>query len=59
MGLFDMVGNLASASIKVCTTPIAIVADVVNVATGNEPDSTKKLIKSAGKDLENIGEDFA
>ena len=58
MGLFDIVGNLAQATVKLAVTPIAVAADVVSVATGNEADNTKKLIKSAGEDVENIGEDF-
>lgn len=58
MGLFDMVGNLTSGAVKIIATPIAITADIVCVATGNEADNTKKLIKSAGEDIENIGEDF-
>ena len=53
MGLFDALGNLISATVKVAVTPIAIVKDVVDVAVGNEPDTTKKLIKSAGEDFEN------
>lgn len=53
MGLFDALANLVSATVKVAVTPIAIVKDVVDVAVGNEPDTTKKLIKSAGEDFEN------
>lgn len=52
MGLFDVLGNIASAAVKTVVTPIAIVADVVDTATGNEPKNTKKLVKSIGKDLE-------
>ena len=53
MGLFGFLGEVASATVKVAISPIAVVSDAVSVATGNEPDATKKLIKSAGKDLEN------
>lgn len=52
MGLFDLVGDVVGATVKIALTPVAIVDDVVNVATGNEADTTKNLIKSAGKDLE-------
>lgn len=44
--------NLISATAKTALTPVAIVKDVVEVATGNEPENTKKLLKSAAKDIE-------
>jgi hypothetical protein len=56
MGLFDFVTDLASATVKVALTPIAVAKDVVNVVTGEEADSTKDLLKSAGDDLESAGE---
>ncbi len=49
MGFFS---NIISATVKVALTPVAIVKDVVNIATGEEADSTKELLKSAGKDAE-------
>jgi hypothetical protein len=49
MGFFS---NILSATVKTVLTPVAIVKDVVNVATGEEADSTKNLLKSAGKDVE-------
>lgn len=52
MGLFSILGDVASATIKLAATPITATVDVVKIATGSEPDSTKELIKSAGKDLE-------
>lgn len=52
MGLFNVLGNIASVAVKTVASPIAVVSDVVDVATGNEPKSTKKLVKSIGKDLE-------
>lgn len=52
MGLFGFIGEIASAAIKVVVTPLAVVDDVFSVVTGNEPETTKKLIKSAGRDLE-------
>ena len=45
MGLF-------STLIKTVSTPVAIVADVVEVAKGKEPKKTEKLIKSIEKDIE-------
>ncbi len=44
--------NLISATVKTALTPIAVVKDVVYVATGNEPENTKQLLKSAAKDAE-------
>lgn len=57
MGFFS---NMVSATIKTALTPVAIVKDVVNVATGEEVESTKNLIKSAQNDvsegLDDLGE---
>ena len=47
MGFFD---NIVSATIKTALTPVAVVKDVVNVATGQEADATKELVKSAIED---------
>ena len=52
MGLFNVIGNIASVAVKTATSPIAVVADAVDVAMGNEPKNTKKLVNSIGKDLE-------
>ena len=52
MGLFNILGNIASATVKTAVTPVAIIADAVDVAVGSEPTHTKKLVKSIGKDLE-------
>ena len=49
MGFFS---NMVSATIKTALTPVSIAMDVVNVVTGQEPDSTKDLISSAIKDVE-------
>lgn len=54
MGFFS---NLTSAIVKVALTPIAVVADAVNVATGQEANTTKDLLKSAGKDAEQAMDD--
>jgi hypothetical protein len=48
MGFFS---DIISSTVKVALTPIAIVKDVVNIATGQEPDATKDLLQSAGEDL--------
>ena len=48
--------NLISATVKTALTPIAIVKDVVNVATGNEAENTKNLLESAADDVKNAGE---
>lgn len=50
MGFFS---NIVSTTVKVALTPVAIVKDAANVATGNEANSTKDLLKSAGKDAAN------
>jgi hypothetical protein len=55
MGFFS---NIISATVKTALTPLAVVKDVVNVATGNEPEATKNLLNSAGKDLKEVGEDL-
>lgn len=49
MGFFS---SIISSAVKVAITPVAIVKDVVNVAIGEEPDTTKEILKSAGKDAE-------
>ena len=51
MGLFDVFLDVISATVKVALTPVAVVKDAVNVATGQEVDATKELIKSAGEDI--------
>jgi len=48
--------NLVSATVKTALTPVAVVKDVVEVATGGEAESTKKLLKSAAKDAERAGD---
>lgn len=50
MGFFS---NIISATIKVAITPVAVVKDVVNVATGEDADATKSLLESAGDDADN------
>jgi hypothetical protein len=52
MGFFT---NIITATVKVALTPVAIVKDVVNVATGEEANATKDLLKSAGDDASKVG----
>jgi len=54
MGFFS---SFTSAIIKTVLTPVAVVKDVVNIATGEEADATKDLLQSAGEDLEDAIDD--
>ena len=51
-------GNLVSSVVKVAITPVAVVADVVKVAVGVEPETTKDLLNSAMDDLSEAGDDI-
>lgn len=55
MGFFS---GLIGAAVKVAITPIAVVKDVVNVATGEEPNATKSLLESAGDDVKDAIDDL-
>ena len=55
MGFF---ANIISATVKVACTPVAIVKDVVDVASGEEAENTKKLLESAGEDAEQAKKDI-
>ena len=48
MGFFS---DIISATVKVALTPIAVIKDVANIATGEEASATKDLLQSAGEDL--------
>jgi hypothetical protein len=50
--------NMISATVKTALTPIAVVKDVVNVATGEDADATKKLLSSAAEDVSDAGDDL-
>jgi hypothetical protein len=50
--------NIVSATIKTALTPVAVVVDVVNVATGQDADATKKLLSSAVKDTGDAVDDL-
>jgi len=43
--------NLLSATVKTALTPIAVVIDAVNIATGEDVDATKDLLSSAVSDI--------
>lgn len=51
--------NLVSATVKVALTPVAVVKDVVDVASGNEPNNTGKLIESVGDNLSDAGDNLS
>jgi len=44
--------NIISSTVKVALTPVAVVKDVVNVATGEDANATKDLLNSAMEDAE-------
>lgn len=48
MGFFT---KLISATVKTALTPVAVVKDVVNIATDKEADSTNNLLQSASDDV--------
>lgn len=53
MGLFDFVGNIATATIKTALTPLAVVVDTVNVLSGDDDaDTTINLLGSIAEDIE-------
>jgi hypothetical protein len=56
MGFFS---NLISATVKVALSPVAIVKDVVNVATGEDATATKDLLQSAKDDASDSMSDLA
>jgi hypothetical protein len=53
MGFFT---NIVSATVKVALTPLAIAKDVVNIATGEEVENTKRLLESAAEDAGRAGD---
>ena len=48
--------NIISATVKTALTPVAILKDVVDVATGEDAENTKRLLNSAAKDAERAGD---
>ena len=43
--------NLVSATVKTALSPIAVVKDAVNIATGEDADATKDLLSSVASDI--------
>jgi len=58
MGLFGFIGDAAGAIVKTVLIPVAVVKDVVNVATGDEVDATSKHVESIGDDLESAADNI-
>lgn len=50
--------NIVSGTIKLATTPIAVVKDVVEVITDGEPENTKEHLESALEDYEDAVDDL-
>jgi hypothetical protein len=50
--------NIVSATIKTALTPIAVVKDVVNIATDKYADATKSLLESAREDASDAFDDL-
>ncbi len=50
--------NMLSSVVKVALTPVAVAADVVKVATGNEPNTTKDVLKSSVEDIKDAMDDL-
>lgn len=54
MGLFNIIGSIAGAAVKVAVAPVAIAVDVVDAATGGETTRTKDLLESIVQDAEDV-----
>lgn len=52
MGIFGFIGEIAKATVKVSITPIAIVIDAIDIASGNEAENTQNILESAGNNVE-------
>ncbi len=42
--------SIVGATVKTVLTPVALVKDVANVVTGEEPNATKKAVESIQND---------
>lgn len=49
---------MISATVKTVLTPVAIVKDVVNVATDKKANATKDLLESAEDDVSDAADDL-
>jgi hypothetical protein len=54
-----LITGILSATVKTALTPVALVKDVVNIATGEDANATKQLLKSAVDDTKEAVDDFA
>ena len=52
------ISSIIGATVKTVLTPVAIVKDVVNVATGKEVEATTNLLSSAAEDLSDAVDDI-
>ena len=52
------ISSIIGATVKTVLTPVAIVKDVVNVATGKEVEVTTNLLSSAAEDLSDAVDDI-
>jgi hypothetical protein len=52
------ISSIIGATVKTVLTPVAIVKDVVNVATGEDVDATTNLLSSAAEDLSDAVDDI-
>lgn len=52
--MFEFLGNLVSATVKIAVTPITVLSDVVN---GEPFEKTGDLLNSAIEDIEEIFDD--
>lgn len=50
--------NLVSSAVKTALTPVAIVKDAVNLATGDDATATSNLLESAAEDLTDSVDDL-
>lgn len=50
--------NIVSSVVKTALTPVAVLNDAVQVAVGNEAETTKKLLKSASEDVKDAFDDL-
>lgn len=58
MGFLDALVNLASATVKVALTPVAVAVDAVNIVSGDDVEATTNLLGSAVEDLEKAGDEI-
>lgn len=48
--------NIISATFKVALSPVAVLKDAADIVQGEEPETTKNLLKSAAKDASRAGD---